>query len=215
MAVMQGYQTLSATAACFQRVQTYLLASNARDLRTLVQCGPNTPSTSSEKTYPVDSRSSNSDPSSPTCDITFSNASVGATENSGDVIKDVSLSFKRSTFSIVLGPTGTGKTTFLRAVLGEASFSSGSVSVQDEVIAYCAQTPWIRNESIRNNILSGNEYDPTWYESVVNACLLNEDLQQLPRGELSRAGDNGGRLSGGQKHRVVSICPSHLNTGVC
>lgn len=215
MNFMKGYKTLAATAACFQRVQAYLLASDARDLRTLIRSGPHTPPTSTEKTHPTGSGSSTSDLSSPKCDIEFLNASVGATENSGDVLKGVSLSFKKSAFSIVLGPTGTGKTTFLRAILGEASFSPGSVTVQDEMVAYCAQTPWIRNESIRNNILSGGVYDRAWYESVINACLLNEDLQQFPRGDLSRAGDNGGRLSGGQRHRVVSICSSHYNKGVC
>lgn len=43
-----------------------------------------------------------------------------------------------------------------------------------------------------------------WYKSVVKACALDRDFEELEAGELSLVGSKGVSLSGGQKARVVS-----------
>ena len=70
-------------------------------------------------------------------------------------------------------------------------------------IAYCAQQPWIRNESLRDNILFGDELDLDWYNTVLNACGLGPDLEQLPYGDQTEIGERGVTISGGQKQRVA------------
>ncbi len=47
--------------------------------------------------------------------------------------------------------------------------------------------------------------DEKWYDTVVRACGLQKDLEQMPRGDGTLVGDDGGILSGGQRQRVVSM----------
>jgi hypothetical protein len=39
------------------------------------------------------------------------------------------------------------------------------------------QTPWLRQQSIRENILMYKPYDATFYAQVVKACALEPDFQ--------------------------------------
>lgn len=39
-----------------------------------------------------------------------------------------------------------------------------------------AQEPWIQFTSIRENILFGKEYDAQFYQQVIDACALSDDL---------------------------------------
>ncbi|KAL7987480.1 hypothetical protein Chor_006399 [Crotalus horridus] len=66
-----------------------------------------------------------------------------------------------------------------------------------------AQEPWIQFTSIRENILFGKEYDAQFYQEVINACALSDDLNILPAGDQTEVGENGVTLSGGQKARIA------------
>jgi ABC-type multidrug transport system fused ATPase/permease subunit len=72
-------------------------------------------------------------------------------------------------------------------------------------VAYCPQTPWIMNDTIRQNIVGPAAYDPKWYNFVIRACALESDFENIAGGDLSKAGSSGITLSGGQKQRIVSI----------
>lgn len=87
--------------------------------------------------------------------------------------------------------------------MGHATLLHGQVLRKRCKIAYCGQRPWLRNTSIRKNIIGPNPFDPVLYEVVLNSCALNQDLQQLPNRDLTIVGINGAKLSGGQKHKVV------------
>lgn len=74
-------------------------------------------------------------------------------------------------------------------------------------MAYCAQTPWLVNESILKNICGLTELsliNEAWYDSVIHACALDEDIKLLPEGDRTIIGSRGLTLSGGQKQRLVS-----------
>lgn len=45
-------------------------------------------------------------------------------------------------------------------------------------------------------------FDPEFYEIVLEACALKEDLLMLPDGDETEVGEKGISLSGGQKARV-------------
>uniref|UniRef100_A0A8C7S1I0 Si:ch211-221f10.2 n=1 Tax=Oncorhynchus mykiss TaxID=8022 RepID=A0A8C7S1I0_ONCMY len=68
--------------------------------------------------------------------------------------------------------------------------------------AYVAQQAWILNDSLRENILFGKEYDEDKYNAVVSACCLIPDLTELPYGDMTEIGERGANLSGGQRQRV-------------
>lgn len=87
----------------------------------------------------------------------------------------------------------------------EVQLIAGSLSLIAGSIAYCDQTAWLRNTSIRDNIVWYGTFDESWYNSVLDACMLRKDLEQFSKGDLHYVGSNGMGLSGGQKHRVVGV----------
>ncbi|XP_043747926.1 ATP-binding cassette sub-family C member 4-like isoform X7 [Cervus elaphus] len=101
----------------------------------------------------------------------------------------------------VVGPVGAGKSSLLRAVLGELPPSQGQVSVHGR-IAYVSQQPWVFSGTVRSNILFGKKYEEDRYEEVIKACALGEDLQLLEDGDQTVIGERGTPLSEGQKARV-------------
>ncbi|KAJ3514014.1 hypothetical protein NMY22_g14878 [Coprinellus aureogranulatus] len=69
-------------------------------------------------------------------------------------------------------------------------------------VAYAPQTPWIKNATLRQNVLFGQEDDEDRFRAVVKACSLEHDIDVLPNGELTEIGEKGINLSGGQKARI-------------
>lgn len=67
------------------------------------------------------------------------------------------LIFKRGSINIVVGPTGSGKTSLLMALLGEMHFMPSSPSSSFNLpreggVAYAAQESWVQNETIKVGI---------------------------------------------------------------
>lgn len=137
--------------------------------------------------------------------IEISHAFIAVEGVQTPTLKDMKLYIDRGQFTIVVGPTGAGKSTLLKTILGETNLICGSVYVESGDSAYCDQTPWICNDSIRDNIIGSNPPDPVWYDAVLASCELKKDLEHLPNGDETRVGSNGEALSGGQKQRVVSL----------
>ena len=68
-------------------------------------------------------------------------------------------------------------------------------------ISYAAQSPWLRHQSIRDNILFGQPYHKERYRDVIECCALQPDLDILEDGDATEIGARGVSLSGGQKAR--------------
>lgn len=116
-------------------------------------------------------------------------------------LQDVSVCFKPRALNVVTGSTGSGKTSLLLSLLGETVLESGSATCPRDV-AFVPQAPWLRNDTIRQNILFYSPFDQGRYNAVVEASGLTQDLEQLPAGDLTLVGEKGTSLSGGQKQRV-------------
>jgi ABC-type multidrug transport system fused ATPase/permease subunit len=121
------------------------------------------------------------------------------------IIKNIDLDLMQGELTLIIGPVASGKTTLLEAIVGEARIISGSVELTvPEEIAYCGQDAWLLNQSVKENILAFESYSKDFYEEVIEACQLEEDLRYFPKGDDSIIGSRGISLSGGQKQRVVS-----------
>ncbi|QRW14151.1 ABC transporter [Ceratobasidium sp. AG-Ba] len=135
--------------------------------------------------------------------------------NLGLELRDISVIFPEGRLSVIFGPTGSGKSSLLAAVLGEMECLKGDVYLPKEptrlnketglrsAVSYCAQQPWLEHKSIRSNILFGFPYDQARYESVLQACALGPDIDMLDGGDETEIGERGVTLSGGQKVRVA------------
>lgn len=69
-------------------------------------------------------------------------------------------------------------------------------------LSYAQQTPWIQNMNIRENILCGTDMDEAKYYDTIRLCELERDFDILPEGDLTKIGERGINLSGGQKARI-------------
>ncbi|KAI0540145.1 multidrug resistance-associated protein [Xylaria digitata] len=154
-------------------------------------------------------------------DATFIWGSKDAVGTDGSVafrLMDLNIDFRIGKLNIIAGPTGSGKTSMLMALLGEMTLTKGNVylpggrSREDvcpdpatglaDTCAYVAQTAWLVNANIKENILFSSAYDEKRYKDVLVACALERDLQILDNGDETLVGENGITLSGGQKQRI-------------
>lgn len=81
---------------------------------------------------------------------------------------DGDLFFKRDAFNLIVGPTGSGKTSLLLALLGELHFSPPGPDSwfnlpREKGVAYAAQEPWVLNETIK---VSNRETLRSWDQRI-------------------------------------------------
>lgn len=161
--------------------------------------------------------------SMPTTRIALDNATLtwGISESdAADAFRliNMDVDFPLGQLSVIAGPTGSGKTSLLMALLGEMQLLNGQVHIpggsvrQDlrpdpytgltESVAYCAQQAWLVNATIKDNILFASPYDEDRYHEVISICALERDLEILDAGDMTLVGEKGITLSGGQKQRI-------------
>jgi ABC-type multidrug transport system fused ATPase/permease subunit len=119
------------------------------------------------------------------------------------VIDIAEFNVPRHKFTVVLGPVGCGKSTLLKSLLGELSSFEGTIRTAYSGVAYCDQIPWIPNDTVRNVIVGGGDFDEFWYYRVTKAAELYQDFSTWPRGDLTSTASKGLAMSGGQKQRLV------------
>ncbi|KXG45668.1 ABC transporter, integral membrane type 1 [Penicillium griseofulvum] len=135
--------------------------------------------------------------------VVVQGGSFGWEADKDPILNDITMTIPQGSFTVIIGPSGCGKSTLLKALLGEIPCSGGKVALASSSVAYCDQTPWHMNGTIKDSIVAMSDYDPQWYTSVIRACALEEDLAQFPRGDAAIIGSKGIALSGGQSQRIA------------
>ena len=120
------------------------------------------------------------------------------------VLHNVSLHVDKGERVGVIGSVGCGKSSLINAILGELYNDGGEVVVQQDMkVSYVAQTPWMLNATIRENIIFNDAYDEDKYIRIVQATQLVHDINILDDGDQTMIGEKGINLSGGQKQRIA------------
>ena len=122
----------------------------------------------------------------------------GQAENT---LEGVNLELEKGKLYAVIGMVGSGKSSFLSAILGEITVTEGHVRVNGTV-SYAGQEAWVFGATVRHNILFGQAYERQRYQRVIKACSLQRDFKQFPQGDQTIVGERGSSLSGGQKARI-------------
>ncbi|MCJ1404727.1 hypothetical protein MMC11_007953 [Xylographa trunciseda] len=122
-----------------------------------------------------------------------------------DILHDINLVFPRSQLTMIIGPVACGKSTLCKALLGETVGFRGDVNIfeHSSEIAFCDQTSFLINDSLRKNILGFSDFDSDWYNAVIDAVNLRDDILTFSQRDHTLIGTNGVSLSGGQKQRVA------------
>jgi ATP-binding cassette subfamily C (CFTR/MRP) protein 1 len=203
VALLNSFPTTLAALGCVKRIQTFLESEDFQDPRSFTT-GKSRFSPISEKNEMLHEKM-----------LHVSDLHLAPRTKEDLPQSSINFSVDSARFTLVLGPVGSGKSTILKAMLGEIGDnhrSSGKVEATSPFMAYCAQTPWLQNGSIRNNIVGPSDFDGDWYYRVLWLCDLTKDIAQMPNGDLSEAGSRGITLSGGQKHRIVSVSANKRST---
>ncbi|KAJ4315643.1 hypothetical protein N0V94_005840 [Neodidymelliopsis sp. IMI 364377] len=209
---MQSFATavpsFAASLSAYTRIQVFLTSSDRHAIGDKDACFRNnrrrsdqTPSSSTEldelKTHVKSA-------TAPGNIIQVEAASFSFQSSTAPALENISVRVPSATLTVVTGPTGSGKSALLEALLGELICVQGRLSVETKDIGYCAQHPWVPASTIKDVILAANHYDEAWYRAVLHACVLDQDLEGFPDDDQTLVGNKGTKLSGGQKQRVVS-----------
>ena len=133
------------------------------------------------------------------------------------VFENISFKIAAGDYVAIVGPSGGGKTTWLKIMLGLMQPTTGEVLIDGKPLAV------IGNETYRDNIgvvmqddclLSGTiadnicffdeNFDLEQIARCANFAAIHDDIMQMPMGYNSLIGDMGTSLSGGQRQRIAS-----------
>ncbi|GMY16908.1 ABC transporter C family member 14-like [Fagus crenata] len=122
-------------------------------------------------------------------------------EDGKEALKNINLKINKGELTAIVGTVGSGKSSLLASILGEMHKMTGKVRVCGTT-AYVAQTSWIQNGTIQENILFGLPMDRERYREAIRVCCLEKDLEMMEYGDQTEIGERGINLSGGQKQRI-------------
>ncbi|KAJ5767038.1 uncharacterized protein N7511_004654 [Penicillium nucicola] len=219
LTLVMALMSFAGALGSFQRIQQFLDKEDHSDRRRrssqtltledlgekrlLAKCNDLNLSSSSIGSDSIESYKHSRTNSSMTNAVMISNGSFGWDADKEPILKDITLTVARGSFTMLIGSSGCGKSTLLKALLGEVPCSEGQVELSTPSVAFCDQTPWHMNGTIKDSIVAMSDYDPQWYSTVIQACALEEDLAQFPRGDAAIIGSKGIALSGGQSQRIA------------
>ena len=136
-----------------------------------------------------------------------------------EVLKELNLQVKEGEKLVLLGTSGSGKSTILKILMGMERAQSGTIRIggQDTVdlgedrifkeISYIQQEVFIFDGTIRENICLFQTYREEELQSVIERAGLRNLVKE--KGLDYRCGENGAALSGGERQRI-SIARSLL-----
>jgi ATP-binding cassette subfamily B protein RaxB len=137
-------------------------------------------------------------------------------ETEADVLDQVSLKIDAGEFVAITGPSGGGKTTLLKVMLGLLTPQSGHVLIDGEPLsrigtaalrAACGvvlQDDQLLSGSIAENIaMFEPQLDIRWIRECARVAGIDGEIVALPMDYNTHVGDMGAALSGGQKQRIL------------
>ncbi|KAF0990502.1 hypothetical protein HZS_3052 [Henneguya salminicola] len=133
--------------------------------------------------------------------VCVSKADFSFKPNDLPILSNINFKAQPGSLHIIVGLNGSGKTAFLQSLLKETFLESGEVVIHGK-LNYVPQQPWIRNNTLRNNIIDENPFNHSKYQKIIDICQLSSDILDLPAGDMTEIGEKGVNLSGGQKQRI-------------
>ncbi|KAJ7624899.1 P-loop containing nucleoside triphosphate hydrolase protein [Roridomyces roridus] len=136
-------------------------------------------------------------------DRTFIKGCTFGWDDSTPVLHGIDLELSPRELHMVVGSVASGKSSLIMSLLGETKLFEGVMKVNAPKVALASQTAFIYPGTLRSNILLDNPFDEAFYDKVIHACGLRQDIEALPYRDLTMLGEKGATLSGGQRQRVA------------
>ena len=147
--------------------------------------------------------------------INFKNVNFSYNKKEGDILKSIDLEFAGGKMTSLVGHSGSGKSTILNLIPRFYDIQSGDIFIDNQsiykskikslrnCISLVSQETTLFDDTIKNNIKYAKD-DATDNEIFEAAKLsfCDEFINQLPDKYDTLIGENGIRLSGGEKQRI-------------
>ena len=148
-------------------------------------------------------------------DINFNNINFSYEENEGPTLQSINLKFEGGKMTSLVGHSGSGKSTILNLIPRIYDAKSGDIIVDDQSIydstigslrseiSMVSQETTLFDDTIKNNIKYGRQEatdDEVFKVAKLSYC--DEFINSLPNKFDTLIGENGVRLSGGEKQRL-------------
>lgn len=147
-------------------------------------------------------------------ELVFENV-VFSYEKERDILKDVSISIPLGAKVAIIGPNGSGKTTLLNLLLRFLRPDKGRITISGKdvqeirleeyrkLFSVVSQKPYVFNKSIKDNIDLEKKAEESKLNYVYQRSGVNQLLQKLSKREYMVIGNNGAKLSGGEKQKLA------------
>lgn len=152
------------------------------------------------------------------CSVTYEKVNFSYKKNEDKVLKNISFHVPQGSMFALAGPSGSGKSTIAKLLAGFWDADSGSIRIGNKsihefsqeqlnkLIAYVDQETFLFDESILDNIRIGcPQATREMVMEISKKAGCHEFISALPDGYDTRAGEAGGRLSGGEKQRIAIV----------
>ena len=136
-------------------------------------------------------------------------------DNDKNILKNIDAEIKKGEITAIVGPSGSGKSTFVDLIPRFYDIDEGNILIDDinikkiklnslyKLIGIVTQQTILFNDTIKNNIIYGKS--KTTEAEILDAIKianLTEFIKKLPNGLDTIVGENGVKLSGGEKQRI-------------
>ena len=151
-------------------------------------------------------------------DVDFHDVGFSYKKKDGPVLHNVSFHLPQGSMLALVGPSGSGKSTIAKLLAGFWDVERGTIRIGGQLlsdfsqealnqwIAFVDQETFLYDVSIMENIRIGRpEASDEEVRQAARLAGCDEFIRALPQGYNTRAGDAGGRLSGGEKQRISIV----------
>ena len=139
-------------------------------------------------------------------------------ESNHDVLRNISLTIPKGKVTAIVGASGSGKTTLLHLLLKLYAPREGTIHIGTQNLRFISAEKWRRqcacvlqggslfNDTIERNITESRSNEPLDMNRLIKSvemANLSRFIDGLHQGFKTRIGENGHKLSGGEKQRVL------------
>lgn len=146
-------------------------------------------------------------------DVAFKNVSFAYDKK--EVLSDINIALPKGSVTAFVGASGAGKTTAAQLIpkfweVGAGEITIGGVNINDlkneslmDLVSFVFQETFMLNDTIHKNIAIGKENCTRQeVEAAAKTAQIHDFIMSLPGGYETNMGDNGVKMSGGEKQRI-------------
>ncbi|MGL0749717.1 thiol reductant ABC exporter subunit CydC [Secundilactobacillus paracollinoides] len=146
--------------------------------------------------------------------LTVDNVTFRYADDDRVILHDLTLQINAGEKLALLGPSGTGKSTLLKLLLGDEHATAGQVTINGQDIATLQdaranlfgvldQQPYLFDTTVMNNVRLGNlNATDDQVKAAIKAVELEPLINSLPNGYDTQVQESGARFSGGERQRL-------------